>query len=108
MENNKFYLKNIHWVFFLGLVQALILIFLPNWLRLVTDSEKATRIILTVVYTTFPLTALGIVTDRWRGVAIAAISAVTINIGSILLTYGQTDYTWLRYVLFFIAFNIPL
>lgn len=72
MENNKAYLRNIHWVFFIAIAHGLVYVFFQSWLiRQFEFSNRTPFYIASVLYALLFYTALGCLTSKWKEALIA-------------------------------------
>ncbi len=108
MENNKAYLKKIHWVFLIGFVSVLLEIFLKKWFESVSSGRTAYIILYSISFSCL-YASLGIATSKWKETAIAWGIEVLIYYAFQLFLFDEESLynVYIRFV-YFILYSFPI
>lgn len=106
MENNKAYLKNIHWVFFIAIAYSALVTFGQPWLLRQLE-PRTTILILFSLQSSLMYGALGIATAKWKGVLIAWVAIMALQLANFILPSSSSLNVPVFFLFFFLS-PVPL
>jgi hypothetical protein len=105
MENNKAYLRNIHYVFFIALGLSLLSIYGQSWLRELAGGDSF--FVLNILYYAGLYASLGLMTSKWKETGIAALAVIVLLLANRFAINPQKFDITLR-LLFFLLQAVPI